>query len=428
MGIIISNLKFRWPNGIIPFEFDDNAFPANSANRATIQSAIDHWNRSTIIRLQSRRGERDYVRFVAASSSCSSHVGRQGGRQNIGCDLTSFGTGNIIHEIGHAVGLFHEHTREDRDIRVTVHFDNIKDDQKFAFEKNNKKAHDVGPYDYGSIMHYGEKSTGFAIDAAKNTITASQPIGQRTALSNIDVATVAEVYGLTHERFFAVFRRSSRGEIQVYGWQYKDFRAKYDELWPQNWRLRELQPYVVNNEVRYNAIWYKPLNKVSEIQVYGWQYKDFRAKYDELWPQDWRLSILRTYVINGQVLYTAVWRRSTRSEIQVYGWRYDDFRAKYDELWPQGWRLRELQPYVVNGQVLYTAVWNRSRRGEIQVYGWKPEDFLKKNRELRRRGWNIRLLQPYLQDKELRYTVVWTHLPKQRDFHLFDRGVIAQPG
>jgi hypothetical protein len=26
----------------------------------------------------------------------------------------------------------------------------------------------------------------------------------------------------------------------------------------------------------------------------------------------------------------------------VYGWRYEDYRAKYDELWPQGWRLKLL--------------------------------------------------------------------------------------
>lgn len=47
------------------------------------------------------------------------------------------------------------------------------------------------------------------------------------------------------------------------------------------------------------------------------------------------------------VRYTAVWQQSTAGEIQVYGWTYDDYRAKYDELWKQGWRLKILQPFVL---------------------------------------------------------------------------------
>jgi hypothetical protein len=72
---------------------------------------------------------------------------------------------------------------------------------------------------------------------------------------------------------------------------------------------------------------------------------------------------------NDPVVYTAVWRPSTEGEIQVYGWKYEDYRAKYDELWNQGWRLKLLNVYVVSGQVLYTAVWRPSTEGEIQVYG-----------------------------------------------------------
>ena len=53
------------------------------------------------------------------------------------------------------------------------------------------------------------------------------------------------------------------------------------------------------------------------------------------------------YVVGGQVRYTAVWKPSTEGEIQVYGWTYQDYRAKYDVLWHQGRRLKELAIYVV---------------------------------------------------------------------------------
>ncbi len=93
----------------------------------------------------------------------------------------------------------------------------------------------------------------------------------------------------------------------------------------------------------YTAVW-RPSTS-GEIQVYGWSYEDYRKKYDELWNQGWRLHILNNYIVNGQVLYTAVWRPDTSDEIQVYQWLYVDFRKKYDELWNQGWRLKILDVY-----------------------------------------------------------------------------------
>jgi Bacterial tandem repeat domain 1/Pregnancy-associated plasma protein-A len=104
-------------------------------------------------------------------------------------------------------------------------------------------------------------------------------------------------------------------------------------------------------------------------------YENYRAKYDELWNQGWRLKLLDVYVVNGQPLYTAVWRPSTEGEIQVYGWSYNDFRNKYDELWNQGWRLKLLDVYVVNGQPLYTAVWHSSEEVyTVHIHAIKTAD------------------------------------------------------
>lgn len=203
----------------------------------------------------------------------------------------------------------------------------------------------------------------------------------------------------------AVWKPSTEGEIQVYGWGYDDFRAKYDEIWNDGWRLKQIRNHVINGQVKYTAVW-KPSTE-GEVQVYGWAYDDFRAKYDELWDEGWRLKLLETYVINGQVRYTAVWHPNTSGEIQVYGWKYDDYRAKYDELWNQGWRLHLLENYVVNGQVRYTAVWRPGNGGEIQVYNWKYNDYRAKYDQLWNDGWRLHTLNTYRVNGQTRYTAVW---------------------
>lgn len=57
-------------------------------------------------------------------SSCASYVGCQGGEQPVyfsqSCTI-----GNLCHEILHALGLHHEHTRVDRDEHITVVWESI---------------------------------------------------------------------------------------------------------------------------------------------------------------------------------------------------------------------------------------------------------------------------------------------------------------
>jgi hypothetical protein len=230
----------------------------------------------------------------------------------------------------------------------------------------------------------------------------SEPDGLKT---NIVSLPYARPSGSPSLSCTAVWRQGSSVEIQVYDWRYADFRARYDTLWPQGWRLHLLAQRAVGAEVLYTAVW-RP-SAEQEIQVYGWAYADYRKQYDDLWSQGWRLALLSIVVVGSQPLYTAVWRRLIADEIQVYDADYTAYRAKYDELWPQGWRLFILQSYAVGGQVRYTAVWRRGTYGEIQVYGWKEKDLRAKYDQLWPNGWRLHMLSNYTLGNDLLYNAVW---------------------
>lgn len=73
-------------------------------------------------------------------------------------DAFVFQKGIVAHEFGHALGFHHEQTRPDRDNYVRILRQNINRRMLFNFQRYNWEminAYDV-PYDYESVMHYGQ--------------------------------------------------------------------------------------------------------------------------------------------------------------------------------------------------------------------------------------------------------------------------------
>ncbi|WP_395729703.1 M12 family metallopeptidase [Nakamurella sp.] len=190
-GVIIPGAQFRWPAGVVPYEID-NGLP----DQGRVTNAIAHWERNTRIRFVRRTAANqaqypDFVRFVPGDG-CSSNVGRRGNQQDItlgdGCEF-----GAAVHEIAHAVGAWHEQSREDRDTFVRINFDNIQAGRAHNFNQHITDGDDVGPYDYHSIMHYPR----WAFSAnGRDTIEplVDVAIGQRDGLSPGDCQAVRTMY------------------------------------------------------------------------------------------------------------------------------------------------------------------------------------------------------------------------------------------
>lgn len=181
MGVAITGAQFRWPNCRIPFTIDP-ALP----DQARVTEAIAHWEANTNYRFVPRTTETDYVTF-RPGGGCSSMVGRQGGQQFVNL-APACSRGNAIHEIGHVIGLWHEQSREDRDLFVTINWANIQAGLEHNFDQHITDGDDIGAYDYGSIMHYPRNA--FSANGL-DTIVPVDPtanIGQRTGLSPGDIA------------------------------------------------------------------------------------------------------------------------------------------------------------------------------------------------------------------------------------------------
>ena len=111
-----------------------------------------------------------------------------------------------MHEIGHALGLWHEQSRPDRDSYVTILWQNIITSKRVNFQKRNEKHIDYqgSEYDYGSIMHY--RNNEFVKSSCDGCLSISvsntgaynrqgrPALGLQTGLSSSDITQVKRLY------------------------------------------------------------------------------------------------------------------------------------------------------------------------------------------------------------------------------------------
>ncbi|XP_044129822.1 embryonic protein UVS.2-like, partial [Bufo gargarizans] len=186
-----------WPksaNGTVnvPYSFASN-YSIGSLN--LFKTSMEEFETLTCVRFVPRTTEKDYLNIMT-SRGCASFVGRIGGGQMVAVDMAGcMYRGIVQHELNHALGFYHEHTRSDRDNYVTIMYQYISPGQVINFNKQN--TNNLGlEYDYKSVMHYD--SFAFSNTSGQPTIVTipvpNIPIGQINGLSVLDVSKINRLY------------------------------------------------------------------------------------------------------------------------------------------------------------------------------------------------------------------------------------------
>ncbi|XP_071400088.1 hatching enzyme 1.2 [Centroberyx affinis] len=177
----------KWPEEKVPYAISPELVSRTNDILAAMTMVSEH----TCITFHSRTTEANYL-FFKTSQGCASYVGFMGGEQPVFVGSVCI-AGNICHEILHALGFHHEHTRTDREKYITILPHNIMEGMERNFNEQNGKTFSL-PYDITSIMHYG--SGFFSANGLPTIISKKEEknMGQRTHMTEVDMQRVRQLY------------------------------------------------------------------------------------------------------------------------------------------------------------------------------------------------------------------------------------------
>ncbi|MFN2445267.1 MAG: M12 family metallopeptidase [Vicinamibacterales bacterium] len=163
-----------WPGGRLPISFDT---AITSSQQAFFFAVCGRWSKVANVECTPAVDGESALTVTSSGpfSGCNSVVGYSPTYRMMNLESACWFDSVILHEIGHALGLLHEHQRADRDAFVSVDYANVH--SRYAFAFNYGLGVVRGPYDLRSVMHYQWHA--FAIDARR---PALRPHGEQSSL------------------------------------------------------------------------------------------------------------------------------------------------------------------------------------------------------------------------------------------------------
>lgn len=184
-----------WETNRIPYTIQDGV-----KQKDLILAAFDVFRETSPVQFVPFNGEKDSLVFVNSEDLCASYLGRVGGAQPIYL-ASSCGVNEIVHELMHALGFVHEHSRPDRDKYLEVLWQNI--DPKYWLQfwiMPDDLVHDyvgsVFSFDGESIMLYDPNA--FALGEGLKTLKSRTGVNlspSRGRLSRTDQERLLYLYG-----------------------------------------------------------------------------------------------------------------------------------------------------------------------------------------------------------------------------------------
>jgi hypothetical protein len=187
------------------------------------------------------------------------------------------------------------------------------------------------------------------------------------------------------------------------------YQKAFDDFGKQGFQLASVSGYVVNGEVQYAALWRKSPGGEPWAARHGLSSADFQKAIVDLAKEGLHLVYVDGYEVGGTPLFAGIWRKAAgAAPIVKLGMDGAHYQAEFDALHEQGYRLEHVAGYTHNGAAVYAAIWDKTAGPEfVARHGLTSVQYQQAFDDFSKQGFRLKEVSGYSPGGVDHYAAIW---------------------
>ena len=191
-----------------------------------------------------------------------------------------------------------------------------------------------------------------------------------------------------------------------------EYQQVFDEADRSGYLLEWIDGYTDDGKVHFNVIFRTNEPKIDWASHHDMTGTIYQQKVDEYLDAGFSLDHVDSYVVGKNVLYAAIWTKSSGAFTAYHGSAAEKHQKSFDSLTSAGWRPKVISVASVGGKLRYTALYTKQAIGSFEARSFlTPDEYQTKFDQNKASGRHLHYLNSYLHQGKLRFSAIWADKP-----------------
>ncbi len=202
-------------------------------------------------------------------------------------------------------------------------------------------------------------------------------------------------------------------EYARHGVPANEYKQVFDEAVQSGYRLEWIDGYTDDGKAKFNVIFRTDEQGIDWRNHGSMTGTTYQQNFDKYRGEGFSLVHVDSYVVGNDVLYAAIWRKSSGAFTAYHGSTAEEHQKSFDSLKSDGWRPKVISVASVGGKLRYTALYSKEAIGNFEARSFlTPEEYQTKFDENKASGRHLHYLNSYLHQGKLHFSAIWAEKPE----------------
>ena len=202
-------------------------------------------------------------------------------------------------------------------------------------------------------------------------------------------------------------------EYARHGVPANEYKQVFDEAVQSGYRLEWIDGYTDDGKAHFNVIFRTDEQGIDWKNHGSMTGTIYQQNFDKYRGEGFSLDHVDSYVVGNNVLYAAIWRKSSGAFTAYHGSTAEEHQKSFDSLKSDGWRPKVISVASVGGKLRYTALYTKQAIGSFEARSFlTPDEYQTKFDQNKASGRHLHYLNSYLHEGKLRFSAIWAEKPE----------------